>query len=130
MHVPVDAVVPGTQGIYGPNGFIAYPGPVQTGQNFDEWCAWIKANVFPALARDEARAGEVAQKQPTPYGQSTGAFNGVGIAEQLRAPGKQFSRSDILAILRAEGARQKANGIHEAALLANDTLIRIFESIE
>lgn len=48
-----------------------------------------------------------------------------GLAQQLRAPGKMFSRSDILAILRAQ--RGVAGNVADAE---HQKLINIFESIE
>lgn len=48
-----------------------------------------------------------------------------GVAQQLRAPGKMFSRSEILAILRAQ--RGVAGNVADAEY---GKLVSIFESIE
>jgi hypothetical protein len=57
---------------------------------------------------------------------------GGGIAQQLRAPGKMFSRSDILAILRGRLATLKAGApdVPESARFEIEYVIRIFENLE
>lgn len=58
---------------------------------------------------------------------------GGGVAQMLRAPGKMFSRSDILAILRARvaaGTGIGPDGLHAAAVFEIQYLIKTFENLE
>lgn len=59
-------------------------------------------------------------------GDMRGAYAGVGVAQMLRAPGKMFARSDILAIIRAQHGIASTFEAKEAL----DALARIFERME
>lgn len=61
-----------------------------------------------------------------------GSTVGPGPAQMLRAPGKMFSRVEILAILRGRLATLKASApdVSEAARFEIEYVIRIFENLE
>lgn len=74
--------------------------------------------------------GQVAQDPVSyvtgPARKTTGEAAGYGVAQMLRAPGKMFSRSDILAILRA--ARVDFTQDSQRTVLA--FLLHTFENLE
>lgn len=72
-------------------------------------------------AQDMAGAYAARQAQDGPHGAMLGSIQGT--AQMLRAPGKMFPRSDILAIIRAEIARgAPATGLYG--------LLHTFENLE
>lgn len=82
----------------------------------DAWWQWEAANVVRDVAHGLGIPENIsAVPRPATY----------GVAQQLRAPGKQFSRSDILAIIRAQ--RAVAGNVADAEY---GKLLAIFESIE
>jgi hypothetical protein len=120
------------RGINGRHGFIRYPGMAECGDDFDTWAAkMLNAQSGSVVAPDNSAANarmlqEHAAREARIGARDIAVAYAAGVAQQLRAPGKMFSREVVCAIIRAQRTQPQT----EESVSALNRLLTIFENLE